>query len=77
MASTDGKPGRPLSLTGAGKGPAWPADRPHALTDEVTPLTPIFARTDKSFSLFGHSYGGAVALLAALPQPRSVRALVL
>ena len=62
---------------GAGKGPAWPADRPLALTDELTLLAPIFARAGTPFSLLGHSYGGAVALLAAVKQPQRVRALVL
>ena len=62
---------------GAGKGPAWPADRPLALSDEVALLAPIFARAGAPFSLVGHSYGGAVALLAAVQQPQRVRALVL
>ena len=62
---------------GAGKGPSWPADRPLELTDEVALLEPIFARAGAPFSLVGHSYGGAVALLAAARQPQRVRALVL
>ena len=62
---------------GAGKGPAWPADRALALIDEVTFLEPVFARAGTPFSLVGHSYGGAVALLAAVQQPQRVRALVL
>ncbi len=62
---------------GAGKGPAWPADRPLALADEVTLLEPIFARAGTPFSLVGHSYGGAVALVAAAQQPQRVHALVL
>jgi len=62
---------------GAGKGPAWPADRPLALRDEVRLLEPIFARAGTSFSLVGHSYGGAVALVAAAHKSQRVRALVL
>jgi pimeloyl-ACP methyl ester carboxylesterase len=62
---------------GAGKGPAWPAGRPLALREEVALLAPVFARAGKPFSLVGHSYGGAVALVAAVQEPRCVRALVL
>ena len=62
---------------GAGKGPAWPEDRPLALADEVSLLEPIFARAGAPFSLVGHSYGGAVALVAALRQPQRLNALVL
>ena len=62
---------------GAGKGPAWPADRALALEDEVTWLEPVFSRARAPFSLVGHSYGGAVALIAAVHQPERVRALVL
>ena len=62
---------------GAGKGPAWPADRPFALRDEVAFLEPVFARAGTPLSLVGHSYGGAVALIAALQQPQRLRALVL
>ena len=62
---------------GAGKGPAWPADRTLALRDEVTLLERTFARAGTPFTLVGHSYGGAVALVAAVQQPQRVRALVL
>jgi pimeloyl-ACP methyl ester carboxylesterase len=60
---------------GAGRGPAWPVDRTLRLQDEVALLQPLMARAGEPLSLVGHSYGGAVALLAAL-QHRS-RALVL
>jgi pimeloyl-ACP methyl ester carboxylesterase len=60
---------------GAGKGPAWPKDRAVRLVDEVNLLEPIFARAGQPFSLVGHSYGGAVALLATLRHRSSVRAL--
>ena len=62
---------------GAGKGPVWPADRPLALREEVALLEPVFARAGTPFSLVGHSYGGAVALVAAVQEPHRVRALVL
>jgi pimeloyl-ACP methyl ester carboxylesterase len=62
---------------GAGKGPAWPAGCPLALRDEVALLEPVFARAGTPFSLVGHSYGGAVVLVAAVQQPQRLRALVL
>ena len=62
---------------GAGRGPAWPGDRALTLRDEVAMLEPVFARAGEPFVLIGHSYGAAVALLAALQQPERVRALVL
>lgn len=62
---------------GAGKGPVWPEDRALVLEDEVTWLEPVFSRAGTPFSLVGHSYGGAVALIAAVHQPERVRALAL
>jgi pimeloyl-ACP methyl ester carboxylesterase len=62
---------------GAGRGPAWPTDRRLTLHDEVALLEPVLARAGAPFTLVGHSYGAAVALLAALRQPERVHALVL
>jgi pimeloyl-ACP methyl ester carboxylesterase len=62
---------------GAGKSPAWRAKRPLRLRDEVDLLEPVFARAGDPFVLVGHSYGAAVALIAAITRPQRVRALVL
>ncbi len=61
----------------AGKSPAWAADRPVTLRDEVALIEPVFASAGEPFALVGHSYGGAVALIAAVLQPQRVRALAL
>lgn len=58
---------------GAGRGPAWPADRALRLQDEVALLQPLIERAGQPLALVGHSYGGAVALLAALQhRPRAL-----
>ncbi len=62
---------------GAGRSPAWPADRIVTLADEVALLEPVFAAAGDPFCLVGHSYGGAVALMAALAWPDRVRAIAL
>ena len=62
---------------GAGKGPPWPTNRVLTLADEVTLLEPVFDRAGDPFVLVGHSYGAAVALMAAVQHPQRVRALVL
>ena len=64
-------------LLGAGQSPAWPADRQLSLRDEVDFLEPVFARAGDPHVLVGHSYGAAVALIAAVSRPQRVRALVL
>lgn len=48
-----------------------------ALADEVARLAPVFADAGERFHLVGHSYGGAVALVAALTDPARVASLAL
>lgn len=62
---------------GSGKSPDWPSDRVINLRDEVEFIEPVLARAGSPFVLIGHSYGAAIALLAALKNPRRIRALVL
>jgi pimeloyl-ACP methyl ester carboxylesterase len=60
---------------GAGKSPARPPNT--MLREEVALLEPAFSRAGDPFALVGHSYGGAVALVAAVMYPKRVRALAL
>ena len=62
---------------GAGKGPEWPMDRAISLRDEVALIEPVLARAGSPLALVGHSYGAAVALVAALMNPGRVRAMAL
>lgn len=62
---------------GAGKSPPWPTNRQVGLRDELELLEPVFARAGEPFTLVGHSYGGAIALVAAVTQPRRIRAMAL
>jgi pimeloyl-ACP methyl ester carboxylesterase len=63
-------------LYGAGGTPEWPSDRVITLADEVSLLEPVFASAGARFALVGHSYGAAVALVAALAERRRISALV-
>jgi pimeloyl-ACP methyl ester carboxylesterase len=62
---------------GAGVSPAWPGHRPIRLRDEVALLEPVLERAGARYALVGHSYGAAVAMVAAAAQPGRVRALAL
>jgi pimeloyl-ACP methyl ester carboxylesterase len=61
---------------GAGKSPAWP-EGGATLRGEVALLEPAFQAAGDSFVLVGHSYGAAIALVAAALRPERVRALAL
>ena len=62
---------------GSGKSPEWPSDRTIALSDEVAFIEPVLESAGSPFALVGHSYGAAVALVAALQKPKRLRALAL
>lgn len=64
-------------LYGAGKSPEWQSDRSISLQDEAAFIEPVLARAEPPFALVGHSYGAAVALVAALADPTRLRALAL
>jgi pimeloyl-ACP methyl ester carboxylesterase len=66
-----------LDSYGAGKSPDWPSRTQISLQDEVDLIAPVLNGIEGSYTLVGHSYGGAVALKAALHAPQRVKALVL
>jgi len=66
-----------LDSYGSGKSPEWPSDRTITLRDEVAFIEPVLAKAGSPVVLVGHSYGGGIALRAAVENPARVRALVL
>jgi len=64
-------------LYGYGKSPAWSAERPMWIDDQIALLAAVFERAGERFHLVGHSYGGAAALKAALALPPRLLSLVL
>ncbi len=62
---------------GAGKSPDWHSAREISLQDEVKFLEPVFTAAGKPYSLVAHSYGAAVALIAAVANPGHVKAMAL
>jgi pimeloyl-ACP methyl ester carboxylesterase len=66
-----------VDLYGSGKSPEWPSASVITLQDEAELVEPVLAQAGAPLSLVGHSYGGGVALKAALLQPGRVRAMAL
>ena len=66
-----------VDLYGSGRTPAWPGDRPMQLDDQVALLDAVFRAAGDRFHLVGHSFGGAIALKAALVDPSRLLSLVL
>jgi pimeloyl-ACP methyl ester carboxylesterase len=64
-------------LYDSGQSPHWPSDRVIRLSDEVQLIEPVLEGADAPLALVGHSYGAAVALIAALANPGRVRAMAL
>ena len=62
---------------GAGKSPDWHSDRIIQLRDEAAFIEPVLTRAGSPLTLVGHSYGAAVALIAAMANPARVRAMAL
>jgi pimeloyl-ACP methyl ester carboxylesterase len=65
-----------VDLYGSGKTVAWPQDQPMLLDDEIELLRPVFLAAGDRFHLIGHSYGGAIALKAALTLQQRLISLV-
>lgn len=64
-----------VDLHGCGGTAAWSQQRPLSLDDEVALLEPVWRSAGPRFHLVGHSYGGAVALKAALSHAQRVASL--
>ncbi len=62
---------------GSGKSPEWPSDRVIQLREEAAFIEPVLARAGAPLVLVGHSFGAAVALIAAMANPGRVRAMAL
>ena len=66
-----------VDLCGYGKSSPWSGEGNLSLADEVAELEPVLLAAGERFHLIGHSFGGAVALMAALANPRRFRSLIL
>jgi pimeloyl-ACP methyl ester carboxylesterase len=62
---------------GSGKSTDWPSRHEIALHDEVAFIAPVLQSAGTPVALVGHSYGAAVALIAALTHRDRVRALAI
>src|SRR5262249_34717060 len=66
-----------VELYGSGRTVAWPQGEPMLLDDEIALLRSVFLAAGDRFHLVGHSYGGAIALKAALTHQHRLVSLVL
>lgn len=66
-----------LDLHGYGETGAWHGRRPIGLADEAAAVAVLARRLGEPVHLVGHSYGGAVAAMAALWLQRRMASLVL
>jgi pimeloyl-ACP methyl ester carboxylesterase len=64
-------------LIGCGATPHWSGEHPFRLADDAAPLVDIIDALGAPVHLVGHSYGGAVALRAAVERPHRVASLSL
>jgi pimeloyl-ACP methyl ester carboxylesterase len=61
-------------LSGHGQSPEWPEPRPFSFHVDVNEVADLLSSLGQAH-LVGHSYGGFIALLAALAAPAQVRSL--
>jgi pimeloyl-ACP methyl ester carboxylesterase len=66
-----------VDLYGYGKTPPWQGENRLTLKNEAALVEHVFNTCDSSPILIGHSYGGAVAMTAALMYPDCVNGLVI
>ena len=64
-----------IDLYGHGGTSCWPGTRPVTLNDEARAVLAVIDALDGPVHLVGHSYGGAVALQAALAAPEKLLSL--
>ena len=66
-----------VNLIGYGNTDKWESEYPQRLIDQVNLLEKIPALNKKKFSIIGHSFGGSVAMMAALHFQSSIDRLIL
>ena len=65
------------NLRGYGKTSSWPGERTLNLSDQVQLIEPLIETSEQRVYLIGHSYGGSVALKAAMCFPEKTEGLLL
>jgi pimeloyl-ACP methyl ester carboxylesterase len=64
-------------LLGSGRSTPWPEGRPFRFLDDLEVVDQLLARVGRPVHLVAHSYGGLIALRAAVRDPARVRSLTL